>query len=119
MTVSERDTEPTSATAGREELLFVQMVRTAGARAEGRELDRTRQHGFGTEHTPASYPAGPVTVSRPVASVFVRKPFFLSHRDKNLASRHGKCQGSCLGPLFRQNLCQKQRKTKCCIEERE
>lgn len=39
------------------------MARAAGAQPEGKELDRTRQRGLGTQHTPASYPAGPVTVS--------------------------------------------------------
>lgn len=52
--------------------------------------------------------------SCPLASVFIRKPFFLSHRDRNLASRHGKWQGSCLGPSFRLSVCQKGVGTKCC-----
>lgn len=52
--------------------------------------------------------------SHPLASVFIRKPFFLSHRDRNLASRHGQCQGSCLGPSFRLSACQKEGKTKYC-----
>lgn len=41
----------------------MQMARATGAQAEGRESDRARQHGFGSQHTPASYPAGPVIVS--------------------------------------------------------
>lgn len=52
--------------------------------------------------------------SRPLASVFIRKLFFLSHRDRNLASRHGECQGSCLGPSFRLSVCQKRGETKYC-----
>lgn len=42
--------------------------------------------------------------SPPFSSVFIRKSFFLSHRDRNLSSRHGKCQGSC--PSFSLNICQ-------------
>ena len=43
--------------------------------------------------------------------MLIRKPFFLSHRDRNLASRHGKCQGSCLGPSVRLSVCQERGKT--------
>lgn len=55
-----------------------------------------------------------LALSPPLASVFIRRPFFLSHRDRNLASRHGKCQGSCLGPSFRLRVCQKRGKAKHC-----
>lgn len=46
--------------------------------------------------------------SPPFSSVFIRKSFFLSHRDRNLSSRHGKCQGSC--PSFSLSGCQKRDK---------
>lgn len=46
--------------------------------------------------------------SPPFSSVFMRKSFFLSHRDRNLSSRHGKCQGSC--PSFSLNVCQERDK---------
>ena len=41
--------------------------------------------------------------------MLIRKPFFLSHRDRNLASRHGKCQGSCLGPSVRLSVSRKRK----------
>lgn len=59
-------------------------------------------------------PSWPCHGLHPLASVFIRKPFFLSHRDRNLASRHGKCQGSCMGPSFRLSVCQKRGKTMYC-----
>ena len=98
---------------GRDNLLLVQMARAPGARAEGRELDGPGS-GFWLCARTSLVPSWPCHSLRPWASVFFRKPVFLSHRDRNLASRHGKCQGSCLGPSFRRSVCQKRGKTQYC-----
>lgn len=67
--------------------------------------NRTRQQGSGTQHSISQVPSWPCHGrSPPFSSVFIRKSFFLSHRDRNLSSRHGKCQGSC--PSFSLNVCQ-------------
>lgn len=54
---------PSLAAPGREKPVLVQMAGAAGARVEGRELEGARRRGLGSERTPASCPAGPVTVS--------------------------------------------------------
>lgn len=100
-TVTENCPIPSLATPAREKRLLVQMAGAAGARAEGGPPAGAGLCGAGSPHTPASYPAGPVTVSTLQLLCLLGNDFFLSHRDRNLASRHGKCQGSCLGPSFR------------------
>ena len=61
-TATKNDPVPSWAAPGRDNLLLVQMARATGAQAEGTEHDG-QTAGFGSALAPASYPAGPVTVS--------------------------------------------------------
>lgn len=66
--------------------------------------NRTRQQDFGTQHAFSQVPSWPCHGLHPSALYSLGNLFFLSHRDRNLSSRHGKCQGSC--PSFSLNVCQ-------------
>lgn len=78
-------------------------VQMAGVTSQARKGSGTEPGGRVlalSKHQPSTQLA--LSRSPPFPSVFIRKPFFLSHRDRNLSSRHGKCQGSC--PSFSLNV---------------
>lgn len=71
---------------------------------QGREVEQNQAAGFWHSARINQVPSWPCHGLHPSALYSLGNLFFLSHRDRNLSSRHGKCQGSC--PSFSLNVCQ-------------